>query len=354
MPWGDFFDPEDDVLPASNRPPRFYEPARTHSPTTARSAPVRDPEVVDDNPTILVSGVHPSILPPRPDSPVPEPDMAKAPPTPNLRGGTRIPESQRGTIVSRSDEEDRTILRPLPADFLARRSPILAAGSFENRDAVASRRASERARDAGDPPSAVATARLRVVRATSRQSAAAALVAVGAFVGLIISVIARGDATGIVEATANMITPARAVAASVNSAGARFAVQPVVAEAAPRHAAGGDRGPAGACLLDGEQVPPTVAPVVISAPARTGPFPRSAPAAEPPASLHPSSSAANVWAAGHASAKSEGPSRASGPAAGGAAGSHPAKSGKSSGSAEFESAAAADALAKAQLEASLR
>jgi hypothetical protein len=298
---------------------------------------------VDDDPTLLFSGSLPSILPPRPDKPISQPPIAKAPPLPNLRGGLRgphRPESER----PRADAEDRTILRPVPADLLPRRSPIPAAGSSDARPSGAPDRKTARNSDVGDPPSTVNTAKVHIVRAASRQSATAALVAVGAFVGLVIAMIARGDANGVLDATAGMMDPSHAAAARAPAAPIRFTVQQQTLDAPPKPMpAGSDPSSnAGACSAVTDPVSPTVAPIVISAAA---PHPVSPPKVEPPPMPR---APAVVAAAAPAHA-----SRPSGVVAHEAGGSHGAKSAKP-GSAELESAAAADALAKAQLEASLR
>jgi hypothetical protein len=175
---------------------------------------------------------------------------------------------------------------------------------------------------------------------------------VGAFVGLVIAMIARGDANGVLDATAGLIDPSHATAPKAAAAAApvRFTVQPQSLDTAPKPMPAGSEGStnAGACSTVNEPVTPTVAPIVISAASHATPAAIKTPV-EPST---PRASAPAVAAAAHASPK---------PGAGYGASAHeagasPSRAAKSSKSApaDFESAAAADALAKAQLEASLR
>jgi hypothetical protein len=340
------------VLPASKRPARFYEPTQKERPSGAApkappasnrrgAAAARDGDIVDDDPTLLFSGSISSILPPRPDKPISQPPIAKAPPLPNLRGGLRgshRPESER----PQADPEDRTILRPVPGDLLPRRSPIPPAAPTE------ADRKTSRNSDVGDPPSTVNTAKVRIVRA-SKQSATAALVAVGAFVGLVIAMIARGDANSVLDATASMIDPSHAAAGKAPAAPVRFTLQQQTLDVPPKPMPAGSEtsSNAGACSAVTDPVSPTVAPIVISAAA---PHQASPPRVEPPSTPRASAPAVVAAAPAHATSKPGGGSQA---AAHEAAPSHGARTAKSA-PADLESAAAADALAKAQLEASLR
>jgi hypothetical protein len=296
---------------------------------------------VDDDPTLLFSGSLSSILPPRPDKPISQPPIAKAPPLPNLRGGLRgphRPESER----PRADAEDRTILRPVPGDLLPRRSPIPPAGPAEVD------RKTARNSDVGDPQPTVNTAKVRIVRA-SKQSATAALVAVGAFVGLVIAMIARGDANGVLDATAGMIDPSHAAAGRAPAAPIRFTVQQQPLDAPPKPMPAGSEpsSNAGACSAVSDPVSPTVAPIVISAAA---PHQVTPPRVESPSTPRASAPAVVAGAGpAHAVSKPGGSQAASREASA----SHGTKSAKPAPT-DLESAAAADALAKAQLEASLR
>lgn len=398
--------PERTVLPSSKRPPRNHdEVIRTG-----------DFEVVqndaDEERTLLFTGSHKSMLPPKPAQPVATPSM-KAPRTPNmnLRGLVRAGQegpakiektNLRGSVRPRVDAEDRTILRPtstLPPAMQKIVSspppstPRPAAGIPSVRPAmmptpyvpmkpqgasvapvavpVNAPGGTDRKSDPpGDPPSSVITAKTRIVRARSSMSWAVGLMAVGAIVGLVTAVIARGDADSIIDATASLVDPSHAPA-HAGGAAAQAAVLPAFLDSSPKAApAGTDANPAkGACLDVGESTvsapvvntppdkaeskrtallqgadssaaakpaPPRAAPVAYAAPVR--PHPAPAPAAPQPASASTSSGwLANVT-----------------PAGAGAPISRPSKASKGGSGGEFENAAAADALAKAQLEASLR
>jgi hypothetical protein len=232
----------------------------------------------------------------------------------------------------------------------------------------------------GDPPSSVITAKTRIIRAKSSVSWAAGLMALGAVVGLVTAVVARGDADSVLDATARFVDPSHAPGAQANAAVAQAAVLPSFVETG-KHTAplGTDQNPApGACTdtpasptltvsapvintppaathapetktasVTGAEAtaaarpaPPRPAPVAIATPVRAEPK-----AAPPAAAQH--SSASSGWLASVTPPNSGGPiARPSKKEAAAAKGGN--------GSSDFESAAAADALAKAQLEASLR
>lgn len=201
---------------------------------------------------------------------------------------------------------------------------------------------------------------------------AAGLMALGALVGLVTAVVARGDADALIDATASIVDPSHATAAHANGAVAQAAVLPSFVETSRKAAAlGTDSNPApGSCMDNGaptttvstpvvvntppmktaslagadpssasRPVPPRPAPVAYATPVRVAP--RAAPA---PAPAQKEASTSSGWLANVTPPNSGGPiGRPSKAAARAAAGSN-----------DFESAAAADALAKAQLEASLR
>ena len=225
----------------------------------------------------------------------------------------------------------------------------------------------------GDPPSAVITAKTRILRTKSSMSWAAGLMALGALVGLVTAVVARGDADALIDATASIVDPSHATAAHANGAVAQAAVLPSFVETSRKAAAlGTDSNPApGACLDNGAPTTTVSTPVVVNTPgamktaslagadpssasrpvpaeARTGRL-RGPRAGGPegrarPAPAQKEASTSSGWLANVTPPNSGGPiGRPSKAAARAAAGSN-----------DFESAAAADALAKAQLEASLR
>jgi hypothetical protein len=220
----------------------------------------------------------------------------------------------------------------------------------------------------GDPPSAVITARTRITRGRSSMSWAAGLMAVGAIVGLVTAVIARGDADGLIDATATLVDPSHAPA-HAGGAAAQAAVLPAFLDPSAK---AGDKDK-GACLEVGEAT--VSAPVVVNGPEKaekaesskksamlTGADPAAAAKPAPPraasvayaapvrphpapapAAPQPATASGNGWLANVT------------PAGAGAPIGRPSKASKGSNSAgEFENAQAADALAKAQLEASLR
>jgi len=330
---------------------------------------------------------------------------SERPPSPqSLRGSERPPgpESLRGGPRGRVDNEDRTILRPtstLPPQ-LQRMAPaappkpasarppammptpyvpmkpidpgttappvaINAPGGTDSRDS--------------EPPSSVITARTRVLRSKASASWAIGLMAIGAIVGLATAIVAHGDADSVLDAAAGFVDPAHSPVAHANGAAAQAAVLPSFVETKHAVPAGTDQNPAPGACLDGPAASATVSvstPVVINAPppaqtrapeAKTaslaGADPSAAAHATPPKPA-PIAFAAPVKAA-PAPARPAAPPREAAQTSGWLAnvtppgagaplvrGSRAAAAPKAGG--DFESAAAADALAKAQLEASLR
>ena len=386
------------MLPSSKRSRNHDEVIRTG-----------DFEVVqndaDEERTLLFKGSHKSMLPPKPAEAVATPSM-KAPRAPNMnlrglvRAGQESPRAMektnlRGAVRPRMETEDRTVLRPmstLPPALMQKPasspppSPRPAAGVrpammptpyMPMKPAVgasvapvaipvnAPGGADRKSDPPGDPPSSVITAKTRIVRARASMSWAVGLMAVGAVVGLVTAVIARGDADSLIDATATLVDPSHAPA-HAGGAAAQAAVLPAFLE--PSSAKAGDKsasldvgeatvsapvvmsGPEKpekaeskkTAMLTGadpsaaaKPAPPRAAPVAYAAPVR--PHPAPAPAAPQPANASGSSGwLANVT-----------------PAGAGAPIGRPSKSAQGAGG-ECENAAAADALAKAQLEASLR
>ncbi|HEX8795294.1 MAG TPA: hypothetical protein VF765_30305 [Polyangiaceae bacterium] len=371
-------------------------------------------DVSDEERTLLFTGSHKSMLPPKPAEPVATPSM-KAPRAANMnlrglvRSGQEAPAKMektnlRGSVRPRMDAEDRTILRPTstlppamqklvsppppstprPAAGVSVRPAMMPTPYMPMKPVGASVApvamsvnapgGNDRKSDPpGDPPSSVITAKTRIVRARSSTSWAVGLMAVGAVVGLITAAIARGDADTLIDATASLVDPSHATA-HAGGAAAQAAVLPAFLDSSPKAApAGTDANPAkGACLDLGEStvsapivvngpatpekaeskkttllqgadpsaaakpIPPKASPVAYAAPVR--PHAAPAPAAPQPAA---GSGGSSGWLANVT------------PAGAGAPIGRPSKAAKG-GAGEFENAAAADALAKAQLEASLR
>lgn len=211
-----------------------------------------------------------------------------------------------------------------------------------------------------DPPSAVITARTRISGPHSRVSWAAGLVALGAIVGLVAAVVVRGDADSIIDATASFVDPSHGMPERANGAAAQAAVLPAFIDTSR---SGTDKNPApGACLDVGTST--VSAPVVVNSPPPasktatiTGSDPTTASRPAPPRPAPVAYAAPRPRFASPAPASARPASTTGGwlanitPAGAGAPIARPSKAKAGS---EFEGAAAADALAKAQLEASLR
>jgi hypothetical protein len=194
---------------------------------------------------------------------------------------------------------------------------------------------------------------------------AAGLVALGAVVGLIAAVVVRGDADSIIDATASFVDPSHGMPERANGAAAQAAVLPAFIETSKASAAA-DKNPApGACLEVGEST--VSAPVVVNVPP-AAPKTASIPGADPTTATRPAPPrpAPVAYAAPARPARAPAPapaqpaSTSSGwlanitPAGAGGPIARPSKAAAKSSGNDFEGAAAADALAKAQLEASLR
>jgi hypothetical protein len=244
-------------------------------------------------------------------------------------------------------------------------------------------------------PSAAITSKTMLQRPRSRFSWAVGLMTLGAVVGLGSAIVARGDADRLLEATANLLDSSHtstALTAHASGAVAQAAVLPSFVESSKKSSPpGADANPnpaaPGSCpdgssattvttpvvvnspppaahtlemkttSLSGADpsaasrpVPPKPAPVAFAAPVhaapRVAPVPAAAPApvAPAPAPVAKEAVASGGWLTNVTPPNSGGPiSRPSKAAA------KPSAAGN-----DFETAAAADALAKAQLEASLR
>jgi hypothetical protein len=419
------------MLPPSKRSPRSPEPSevirtgdyevvqgssssrrRMQAQQKSERPGVYQPSIDDEDRTTLFANSVRTMLPPKPQTPVSAP-VARAPKTPNmnLRGLTRqsekpaSPESLRGSARRRMDVEDRTVLRPMgtvpptlqrsavagppappvpqtpaqpppssraPAMMPTPYMPVKPLGVAGPTAPPVSLNApvgsDRRSEPPGDPPSSVITAKTRIIRAKSSMSWAAGLMALGAVVGLVTAVVARGDADAIIDATASFVDPTHAAAPQANGAVAQAAVLPSFVETGKRTAiVGTDQNPA-ASACDTPTLTVST-PVVVNSPtpaqAKTATIAGSEPtAASHPAPPHPAPVAyaaparAPKAAAPAPAAAAQPPSTSGGwlanitpPNSGGPI-ARPSKSAKGGG--EFESAAAADALAKAQLEASLR
>ena len=190
--------------------------------------------------------------------------------------------------------------------------------------------------------------------------------ALGAVVGLIAAVVVRGDADSIIDATASFVDPSHGMPSRANGAAAQAAVLPAFLDTTKAAAtAGNDKNPApGACLDVGAST--VSAPIVVNTPP-AAPKTASIPGADPTTATRPApprpapvayaapARAARVPAAPPAPASTSSgwlanitPAGAAGPI------TRPSKAAAKSAGSDFEGAAAADALAKAQLEASLR
>jgi pyruvate dehydrogenase E2 component (dihydrolipoamide acetyltransferase) len=197
-----------------------------------------------------------------------------------------------------------------------------------------------------DPPSAVITARTRAVAPRSATSWAAGLVALGVVAGIVVALFLRGDADSLVGATASIVDPAHPASVHATGAAAQSAVLPAFIEPAPAPAPA----PVPVAAAAAPVPRPTVEAVPTSSPAPSAdkPAPRAsfviarAPRAMAPAPV--AVRAAPTSTGGWLSTVT--------PAGAGAPIVRPSRGNKNSS--EFANAAAADALAKAQLAASLQ
>ncbi len=315
-------------LPAAMAP---TVPAKSF-PAPSTKPRVFSRSVTDDEMTTLLprKGMTFSSRPPPPVTPVPMPKLASSRPPP------------RATL---EEPPTRQFIRP-SAPPPPSVSPIAGPPRASNRPAAKLAAQDERTtikRDVSDkmksdppidPPATVITARTRIVQARPTMSWAAALVAMGVFVGLVTAVVARGDADTLIDATASFVDPsgAHAAAAGVEVA----AVQTKAEEPRTTFVQTVDTLLAATpvAALEGVNAvpqPPHPAPVAYAAPVHH-------------AAWHPAPKPA-VHAAPAASHEDRVAAAAPAPAP---------KASKHASEDDVESASAADALAKAQLEASLR
>ena len=281
----------------SSRPPAPIAPVPM--PKLASSRPPR--AMLEEPPTRQF--VRPSAPPPSVSPVAGPPRASNKPPSPQL-----------------AQQHERAALKPQPV-------PVVAESKSDPRI---------------DPPATVVTARTRIVAARPTMSWAAALVAMGVFVGLVTAVVARGDADTLIDATASFVDPSggHAAGAGVEASSVQTkaeerrttvlsTIDTLLPEPSP-----GDTRTASADTTTASPLPPRPAPVAFAAPAvhRT---PAWHPAARPAASHEDKERVASAKPA---------PAPKAAPAA---------KSSRASDD-DVESASAADALAKAQLEASLR
>jgi hypothetical protein len=339
----------------------------------------------DEDRTLLMSTKTKSSPPPA------APSRDKGPPTPTSVRPMPAP-SLKGLMRQRQDDDERTVLRPsappaasrganavasaprvspamLPTPYMPFKPPSMPppmpAKPAAITGTVAAPRSAKHDSDARlDVPAAVITTRTRILRPKPTASWAAALVALGVFTGLVTAVVARGDADSLIDATASLVDPSQPQHLAAAGQPSAPTTTPIIAAAN----ACGAEAPASTVQVSGIMVsntPPVavkaepvaaIAPVAALPPADTAkrpeppkpppiawaapPRPAPQPVAAAPAP-RPQAPAPQQVAAARPAPKPAAPAPAAAPAP------------KSAGS-EMESATAADALAKAQLEASLR
>ena len=348
--------------------------------------------VSDEDKTLMMPSKRLSSAPPPPLPRTATPASARPVPGPNLRG-----------LVRQRMDEERTMLRPassappppsttnmraapamLPTPYMPFKPPAIP-GTTMAPVTMTPRGKQEDSDPRIDPPAAVITATTKLPSLRKPNvSWAAALMAAGVFVGLVTAVLARGDGDALIDATASFVDPSHAGAHV--SAGAQIAdtaktpTLQLPSEAKDGTSADARRGQhladranaqaAAACLS------PEAAPAVAlntAAPPKAEPTPAAPVAAynapEPtyaqptPPKPAPIAYAAPQAAAPKAHAQSaplytppqrvaSAPKSAPKPAY--VAPSAPSGGGGGGGGNDMANAQAADALAKAQLEASLR
>jgi hypothetical protein len=273
--------------------------------------------------------------------------------------------SMRGAVRQRMDDE-RTVLRPMsapPAAPVSSRPPpaMLPTPYMPFKPPAPAKvpamgaKQEEKSDPRINPPAAVITTRTRVLRPRPTVSWAAALMALGVFVGLVTAVVARGDADSLIDATASFVDPGHAAATRAAAAGQPTPL--IAVENKKREAAVEVKAPAPVheaptvaanALPKAEPVavappPPPVAkpeppkppPVAWAAPVPAPKPPAPVAVAPPPPAPKPVPPAPVAVAPKPATPK-------------------PATPAPKAAQSELDSANAADALAKAQLEASLR
>ena len=343
----------------------------------------------DEDRTLLMStktksSPPPSVAPSRGNGP-PTPTSVRPMPAPSLKG-----------LMRQRPDDERTVLRPsapppagaaaataqrvspamLPTPYMPFKPPSMPPPMPPKPAAITGTVAAPRsAKHDSDPrmeiPAAVITTRTRILRPKPTASWAAALVALGVFTGLVTAVVARGDADSLIDATASLVDPSQPqhltsagqpsaptttpIIAAANACGAESPAStvqvsgitvgnppPVAAKAEPVAAAAPVAALPPADTAKRPE-PPKPPPIAWAAPPRPAPQPMAAaPAPRPQAPAYtPPAPQPQQVAAARPAPKPAAPAAAAAPA-------------PKAGGSEMESATAADALAKAQLEASLR
>lgn len=341
-----------DMLPTSKKRPNLEDavttvvkggsPSSRPAPMSQRPEPVSASSVTADSVTRMMPSKMASDMPPPPASRA------------SSRPSRPAPASVRPDVSFRPSTEV-TMVRPLAATGSATSSVSDADRVKAQIKAVRAARAAEKAvRDSEsdprlDPPASTVTAGI-VIKGRPTASWAMALVAMGLFGGLLTAVVARGDGDSLVAAGAAFVDPGQA--AQITAAHELQPFQPTMIQA-PVQAAAVTQAPS---VMDTSDIVPTVVvaateasqapkvetkiaavakPAPVAAPRPIAPKVAAPPAAEKPvAALTPAPKPA-------AAAPPAAPKPAAKPKA-------PAVND------DMANAAAADALAKAQLESSLK
>jgi hypothetical protein len=327
--------------------------ARANQGSSFPSPPPGRPRVfarslaADDEMTTLLprKGMTFSARPPAAVAPVPMPKLASSrppramleePPTrqfvrpsappPSVSPVAGPPRSSNRPPPQLAQQHERAALKPQPV-------PVLEGGAE-----------AAKSDPRIDPPATVVTARTRIVAARPTMSWAAALVAMGVFVGLVTAVVARGDADTLIDATASFVDPSSGHAAGAVVEGA--SVQTKAEEHRTTVLSTIDT------LLVAEPAPSDAHTATVDSPTASPVPPRPAPVAYAAPVVH----RAAVWhpAPRPAVAREEKEHVASNPRSTSSPKAAPATKSARASDDDVESASAADALAKAQLEASLR
>ena len=256
----------------SSRPP---PPVAMPTPGAARSLPatsmrglVRRP--MDDERTILrpsqMPVARPASSPPPKPSMLPTPYMPFKPPAAGAKPPA-LPGAITGAITGTDVMTKAPLLTPVTL------KPSAAVGKRTDSDPRI------------DPPAAVITARTRILPKRPNISWGAALMAAGVFVGLVTAVLARGDGDALIDATASFVDPSHNGAPH---AAAGSMIQPILADGTARDPKKTAANNAGASCLSPDT---TATPTVATVPAVNSPPP---PKAEPKPELVASNSASDI------------------------------------------------------------
>ncbi len=361
---------------------RYPAPPSDRPRVFSRSVAGSDEE---DKTLMMPTKMRTTIAPPRP---------ANAPPSvrpvapPSLKGLVKPRIDEERTMLRPASAEEQAMLRPssrpaapssrppspamMPTPYMPFKPPTAAKKSAPPPPLpVNAKGGSDKKPGDSDArlevPAAVITTKTRILPRKPSMQWAAALVALGVFTGLVTAVVARGDADSLLDATASLVDPTAARPAAAPPPGMQLPAAVVI----PANAGGSSALPAGAataCGTDSPASPVAQAPVVNTPPVA------AATATPTTAKPEPPKPPPVAWAAPRAYAPPVGVAPAAPPAPKPvaqpqpqapqqvAAAPRPAAPSKPApaapapkgGGSEMESAAAADALAKAQLEASLR